>query len=277
MNNIWGNNHSFSFLWGNFHDWNNFPASLLDICLLLLRVDGEANHLVRRLLLLLSFPSGPGVKRICLQCRGCGFHPWKGKTPGEEHGNPLQYSCLENSKDREVWQTTDHRVTESQAWLSNWAHTNTVVTGQSLSPVPQFATPWTATCQASLSFTVCWSLLKFMFIQSVMLSNLLLLPSIFPSIRVFSNGSALRIRWPKYWSFSFSVSPSNEYSGMIFFRIDWFDLPEAQGTLRVFSSTTIQNISSLALSLLCGPALTSIHDYWKNHSFDYMDLWLYGK
>ena len=150
---------------------------------------------------------------------------------------------------------------------------------QSLSRVQLFVTPWTAAHQAPLSFTISWSLLKFMSIESVMLSNhlifclpLLLLPSIFPSIRVFSNGSALRIRWPKYWSFSFSVSPSNEYSGMIFFRIDWFDLPEAQGTLRVFSSTTIQNISSLALSLLCGPALTSIHDYRKNHSFDYMNL-----
>ena len=154
----------------------------------------EKQIMFRRWLLLLSFPSGSGFKRIYLQCRGCGFHPWKGKTPGGEHGNPLQYSCLGNSKDREAWQSTDHRVTESWAWLSNWACTNTDVTVQLLSHVPQFATPWTAMCQATLSFTVSWSLLKFMFIQSVVLSNLLLLPLIFPSIRVFSNGSALCIR-----------------------------------------------------------------------------------
>ena len=94
-----------------------------------------------------------------------------------------------------------------------------------------FATPWTAVCQAPLSFTVSWSLLRFMSIESVMLSNhlilccpLLLLPSVFPNIRVFSSESALHIRWPEYWSFSFSISPSNEYSGHISFKIDWFDL-----------------------------------------------------
>ena len=109
---------------------------------------------------------------------------------------------------------------------------------QSLSCVRLFATPWTAACQASLSFTISWSLLKLMSTESVMPSNCLilccplsLLPSIFPSIRVFSNESALRIRWPKYWSFSFSVCPSNEYSGLISFRIDWFDLLAVQGTL----------------------------------------------
>ena len=97
--------------------------------------------------------------------------------------------------------------------------------------VQLFVTPWTAAHQASLSFTISQSLLKFMSIESVMLSNhlilchpLLLLPSVFPIIRVFSNESALRIRWPKYWSFSFSVSLSSEYSGLISFRIDWFDL-----------------------------------------------------
>ena len=98
---------------------------------------------------------------------------------------------------------------------------------------------WTAACQASLSFTNFQSLLKLMSIESVMPSNhfilcrpLLLLPSIFPSSRVFSNESAIRIRWSKYWSFSFSISPSYEYSGMIFFRIDWFDLLLVQGTLK---------------------------------------------
>ena len=95
-----------------------------------------------------------------------------------------------------------------------------------------------------------------------------LLPSVFPSIRVFSNESVLPIRWPKYWSFSFSISPSNEYSGLISFRMDWLDLLAVQGTLK----SLLQHHSSLVLSLLYGPTLTSIHDYWKNHSFDYMDL-----
>ena len=110
---------------------------------------------------------------------------------------------------------------------------------QSLSHVRLFVTPWTATHQDSLSITNSQSLLKLMSIKSVMPSNhlilccpLLLLPSIFPSIRVFSNESVLCIRWPKYWSFSFTISPSNEYSEMISFRIDWFDLPVVQGTLK---------------------------------------------
>ena len=110
---------------------------------------------------------------------------------------------------------------------------------QSLSHVQLFVTPWTAACQPSLSFTVSWSLLKAMCIESVMLSNhlilchpLLLLPSIFPSIRVFSNESALPIRWPKYWSFSFSIIPSKEIPGLISFRIDWLNLLAVQGTLR---------------------------------------------
>ena len=116
----------------------------------------------------------------------------------------------------------------------------------SRSVVSNFATPWTAARQASLSFTISWSLLKLMSIQLVMPTNCLifchhlLLPSVFPSIRVFSNESGLHIRWPKYWSFSFSISPSNEYSGLISFRIDWFDLLESKGLSRVFSSTTIQ-------------------------------------
>ena len=110
---------------------------------------------------------------------------------------------------------------------------------QLLSHVWLFATPWTIACQASLSITNSQSSLKFMSIESVMPSNhlilcrsLLLLPSIFSSIRVFSNESALRIRWPKYWSFSFSISPSNEYSGLISFRMDCLDLLAVQGTLK---------------------------------------------
>ena len=110
-----------------------------------------------------------------------------------------------------------------------------------------FVTPWIAAHQAFLSFTVSQSLRKLMSIESVMpsshliLSHPLLLPSIFPSIRVFSNVWSLRIKWPKYWSFSFSISPSIEYSGLISFRLDWFDLIDVQGGLsRVFSNTTVQ-------------------------------------
>ena len=148
---------------------------------------------------------------------------------------------------------------------------------QSLSLVRLFVTPWTAARQASLSITISQSLLKLMPIKSLMPSNHLLchpflLPSIFPSIRVFSNELALCIRGPKYWSFGFSISPSNEYSGLISFRIDWFDLLAAQGTQESSSAPQFKGISSLALSLFHCPALRSVHDYWKNHSFDYMDL-----
>ena len=144
---------------------------------------------------------------------------------------------------------------------------------QSLSCVQLFATPWTAADQASLSITSSQSLLKFMSNESVMPSNhlilccpLLLLPSIFPSIRVF-------IRWPKYWSFSFSISPSNKYSGLISFRMDWLDLLAVQGTLKNLlqqesPTPQLNSIDSSVLSFLYGPTLTSIHDYWKNNGFD---------
>jgi len=105
------------------------------------------------------------------------------------------------------------------------------------------ATPWTVARQASLSITSSRSSLKLMSIESVMPSNhlILFLPSIFPSIRVFSKESVLCIRWPKYWSFSCSISPSNEYSGLISFRIYWLDLLAVQGTLKIFSNSTVQN------------------------------------
>ena len=115
--------------------------------------------------------------------------------------------------------------------------------------------------------------LPFMSIELVMPSNHLilccplLLPSIFPSIRVFSNESVLCIRWPKYWSFSFSISPSNKYSGLISFRIDWFDLLDCPRNSQESSPTPqFKSISTSALSFLYSPALISIHDYWKNHS-----------
>ena len=151
---------------------------------------------------------------------------------------------------------------------------------QSHSCVQLFATPWTAACQASLSFTYSRSLPKLKSIESVMPSNhlilchpLLLLPAIFPSIMVFSNESALPIRWPKYWSFSFSISPSNEHPGPISFRMDWLDLLVVQGTLKSLLPTPqFKRISSSVLSFLYSSILTSIHDYWKNHSLDYTVL-----
>ena len=118
---------------------------------------------------------------------------------------------------------------------------------QLLSRVRLFVIPWTAAGQASLSITNSWSSLRLMSIESVMSSShlilcrpLLLLPPIPPSIRVFSNESTLHMRWPKYWNFSFSISPSNEYSGLISFRMDWLDLLAVQGLSRVFSNTTVQ-------------------------------------
>ena len=146
---------------------------------------------------------------------------------------------------------------------------------QLLSHVWLFATPWTTACQVSVSITNSWSLPKLTSIESVMPSNhlilccpLLLLPSIFPSIRVFSNESALHIRWSKYWSFSFNVSPSNEHSGLISFRVDWLDLLAVQGTLESSSTPQFKSINSSVLSFLYSPILTSIRDYWKNHSLD---------
>ena len=135
-------------------------------------------------------------------------------------------------------------------------------------------TPWTAACQASLSITNSRTLLKLMSIESVMPFNhlilccpLLLLPCIFPSIRVFSEDSVLLIRWSKYWSFSFSISPSNEYSGLISFRMDRLDLLAVQGTLKsLLQHHSFKSINSLALSFLYSPIRTSIHAYWKNHT-----------
>ena len=133
--------------------------------------------------------------------------------------------------------------------------------------------------QASLSLTISQSLPKFIFIASVMPSShlilwcpLLLLPSIFPSIWVFSNESAVHIRWPKYWSFSFSISPSTKYSGLISLKIDWFDLLAVQGTQDSSLASQFEGINSLAFCLLYGPALTTICDYWEDHNLDYMDL-----
>ena len=138
----------------------------------------------------------------------------------------------------------------------------------SLSHVRLFATPWTAGCQASLSITNCQSLSKPMCIELMMPSSHLifchplLLPSIFSSIRVFSNESAFHIRWPNYWSFSFNISPSNQHPGLVGFPCSPRDSQESSPTPQ------FKSINSLVLSFLYSPTLMSIHDYWKNHSLD---------
>ena len=146
---------------------------------------------------------------------------------------------------------------------------------QLLSRIQLFATPWTTVRQASLFLTDSWSLLKLISVVSVMLSNHLilcgplpLLTSIFSSIKIFSSESVLCIRWPEDWSFSFIISPSNEYSGPISFKMDWLDLLAVQGALK----SLLQHHSSKASILRCSAffivPLTSIYDHWKNHSLD---------
>ena len=229
----------------------------------------------------MGFLGGTSGKEPTCQCRRHmrrGLIPGLGWSPGGGHGNPLQYSCLDNPHGQRSlagpgpWR---HRV--GHDWVTKHTHTDYLEhllqflgpkcvnkwmdishclvfskflkilrlphwkfsSVQSLSPVQLFVTPWTAARQASLSITNSWSVLKLMSIESLMPSNhlilchpLFLLPSIFPSIRVFSNESVLHIRWPNHWSFSFSISPSNEYSGLISCRIDWFDLA-VQGPLKI--------------------------------------------
>ena len=138
------------------------------------------------------------------------------------------------------------------------------------------ATQWTAACRDSPSFRISKSLSKLMPIALVMssihliLCHLLLLPSIFPSTRADSSESAFCIRWPKYWSFS--INPSNEFSGLISFRIDWLYLLAVQGALKNPPAPQFESINTSGLSLLYGLTLTTIHDYWKKHSFDYTNL-----
>ena len=146
---------------------------------------------------------------------------------------------------------------------------------QLLSRVWFFVTTWTVAHQVSLSITSSWSLLKLTSTKLVRPSNhttlcrpLLLPPSIFPSINVFSNELVFPIRWPKYWSFSFNISHSNEYSGLISFRMDWLDLLQSKGHSRISPTLQFKSINSSVFSFLYSPTLASIHNYWKNHSFD---------
>ena len=223
-----------------------------------------------------------GKEPIC-QCKRLKrpkFDPWVGKIPWKRAWQPTPVFLLGESHGQRSLAGYIHRVAQSRTWLKwlsmTWHGTGISSVQFSHSVVSDSATPWTAACQASLSIINSQSLLKLMSIEWVMPSNhlilchpLLLPPSVFPSIRVFSNESALCIRWPKYWSFSFSISPYNEYSGLISFRMDWLGLLAVQGTLK----SLLQHHSSKA-SILRHSAfftvqlLTSIHDYWKNHSFD---------
>ena len=168
------------------------------------------------------------VKNLSAIVGDTGLLPGLGKSLREGNSNPLQYSCLGNPMDGGAWWARVHGVT--------WIRHSSV---QSLSHVRLFVTPWTTARQASLSITNSWSPPKLMSIESVIPSNhlilchpLLFLSSTFPSIRVFSNESALCTRWPKYWSFSFKISPSSEHPGLICFRMDWLDLLAVQGTLK---------------------------------------------
>ena len=170
------------------------------------------------------------------------------------------------------------------AWAPGWDDTHgrwepapifVTYVVQLLNCVRLFATPWTVARQASLSITISQRLLKLMSIESVLIPNhfilcnpRFLLPLIFPSIRFFPNESALHIRWPKYWSFSFSISPSKEHPGLISFSMDWLDLffLQSNGLSRVFSRPQFKSIDSLVLSFLHSPTLASIRDHWKTHS-----------
>ena len=235
----------------------------------------------------LAFPGGSDGKESAWSSGDLGSFPGSEWSPWEGNGNLLQYSCLENSKDRGAWWATVPRIKRIRHnWGINTFNTYYLlliifILLENISDI-QFSSV-TQLCLTLCNPMECstpglqvhrnsWSLLKLMSIKSVMPSNhlilccpLLLLSSIFTSIRVFSSESVLCIRWPKYWSFSISLS--NEYSGLTSFRIDWFDLLAVQGTLK----GRLQHHSSKAILWLSASfmlQLTSIHDYWKNHSFD---------
>ena len=193
----------------------------------------------------------------------------------------------------EKFYTVSKNKTGSWLWLRSWTpycqiQTEIEEVGKTTRPFGSvqfgrfwlFVTPWIAAHPASLSITNSQNLLKLMSIESVMPSSHLILCSplllqlpIPPSLRVFSNESVLCIRWPKYWSFSFSINPSNEYSGLISSKIDWFDLLAVQGTLKsLLQHHSLKSINSSVLCPLYGPAFTTVCDYWEDHSLDYTDL-----
>ena len=197
---------------------------------------------------------------------------------GEGNGNLLQYSCLENPTDGGAWWAAVHGISKGRTRLSTFNFTFHFPLSciqfssvRSLSRVRLFATPWLTARQASLSITNFRSSLKLMSIESVMPSShlilccpLLLLPPIPPSLRVFSNESTLRMRWPKYWSFSFSISPSKEHPRLIF-RMDWLDLLAVQGTLKNLlqhHSSKASILRALSLQVLVIRSWVSAHGPW---------------
>ena len=173
---------------------------------------------------------------------------------------------------RQRWWCTCSKCTDT----TELGHTFVII--QSLCRVQLFVTSWVAVHQASLSFTISQSLPKFISFESLMPSNhlilchQLLLPSIFPSIRVFSNESDLCIRWTEYWSFSFSISPSSEYSRLILLGLTGLSSLQSKGLSRAFSSTTIQRHQFFSIQPYLWSNSHTTHDNWKNHSFDYTDL-----
>ena len=213
------------------------------------------------------------TKELAVRLWGCFVGIWDqySSTPGKEQPETRRTCIL--SPHLSLFPVAPVSFSAPLPPLRSFLHCCSVlIVVHLLSCVWLFEISWTVPCQASLSFTISQSLLKLMSIELMIPSNhfifchlLFLLPSVFPSIRVISNEPALCIWWPKYWSFSFSISPSNEYSGLISFRIDWFDLA-VQGTQESSPKPQFKSISSSALSLLYGPTLTSVHDYWKNHS-----------
>ena len=205
-------------------------------------------------------------------------------STGGCHDNPLQYSCMENPHGQRrlagysLYALTSYppgKPWDCKELEHNWGTKHSTifrsssVSIQLLTCVWLFVISWTAACQAFLSITNSQSLLKLMSIESVMPSNrfilchpLLLPPSILPSIRVFSNESVLRVRWPKYWSFSFSISPTNEYSGLVSFRMDWLDLLAVQRTLKSLlqqhsSKASILRLSAFFIVQLSHPYMTT--------------------
>ena len=192
--------------------------------------------------------------------RDTGSTPDLERSPGGGHGSPLQHSCLVNPINRGAWPAIGHRVAKSQTWLKPPSmHAYMFSSVQSLSHVWLFVIPWIAARQASLSITSSQSLLKLMSIESVMPSShlilchpLFLLSPIPPSITVFSNESTLHMKWPKYWSVNFSISPSNEHPGLISFRMDWLDFLTVQETPKCL----LQHHSSKASIFRCSAFFT---------------------
>ena len=199
---------------------------------------------------------------------GTWWHYTKWNKPDKERQILYNVIYMQNIKKCQIYRNREQKCLPGTGCI----HISSI---QSLSHVRLLSTPWTAAHQASLSITKSWSLLKLTFIMSMISSNhlilchpLLLPPSIFPNIRVLSSESALHITWPKYWHFSFSISPSNEYSGLSSFRIDWFDLSAGQRTAKSLLQHHSSKASILWHSTFFIVLLTSIHDCWKNCIFD---------